>query len=111
MVSQEGGSPGSLLEHVQRAIVHGMSALRCYVNLLAAEADQRARRLAKDVVLMIILAGVALAGIIIFAAGLARWLDSCIGAPGAGAMIVGGGMVGLALLVLLVRAGRKERDQ
>jgi hypothetical protein len=59
---------------------------------------------------VLLLAGIGIAGTALFAFGAAQWIESHIGVPGSGAMIVGGGLMAIFLAVALTRATRKERD-
>ena len=101
---------GGLMEHVQRAVVHGLGALRCYVTMLLAEGERRGRRLLNQAMWALLLAGIGVAGAALFACGAAQWIESRLGAPGSGAMIVGMGLVAIFLAIVLTRALRKGGD-
>ena len=110
MTASSDGPSGGLLEHVHRVVVHALGALRCYMTILAAEGERRGRRLLAEAMWVLLLAGVGILGMALFAFGAAQWLESHIGTPGSGAMIVGMGLIVIFLAVALVRALGKERD-
>lgn len=110
MTSPNGGPQGGLIEHVHQAVVHGLGALRCYVTMLAAEGERRGRRLLEQAMWVLLLAGVGVAGVALFAFGAAQWIESRLGVPGSGAMIVGMAMIVIFLIIALTRTLRKERD-
>ena len=110
MGSPNDGSQGGLIEHVHRVLVHGLGALRCYITMVAAEAERRGRRLLDQAMWVLLLAGIGLAGVALFALGAAQWIESRLAVPGSGAMIVGMGLMVIFLAIALTRALRKERD-
>lgn len=110
MTEPDEGPQGGLLEHVQRVVVHGLGAVRCYITLLAAEGERRGRRLLDQAMWLFLLVGIGVAGVALFAFGAAQWIQSRLAAPGSGAMIVGMGLIILFLAIALARALRKERD-
>ncbi len=99
------------MDHLHRVVVHGLQALRCYIAMVAAEAERRARRLLDQAMWVLILAGVGVAGIALFAFGAAQWIDSRLAVPGSGAMIIGMGLIIIFLAISLARALRKEGDR
>ena len=101
---------GGLMEHIHRIVVHGLGAVRCYITMLAAEGERRSRRLMDLAMWVFVLAGIGVAGVALFAFGAAKWIESCLGVPGSGAMIVGAGLMAIFLAIALTRARRKERD-
>ena len=96
------------LERVRRAIAHAEGAARCYLALLAAEGRRMARRLMHEAVCMLALVGFGLIGLAVLALGLGAFLESRIGVPGSGQMIVGGGMVIVFLIGLYVIKAREQ---
>jgi hypothetical protein len=110
MTAPNGGPQGGMMEHVHRVVVHALRVLRCYITMLAAEGERRGRRLLAEAMWVLMLAGVGVAGAALFAFGAAQWIESRIGVPGSGAMIVGVGLMAIFLAVALTRATRKERD-
>jgi hypothetical protein len=110
MVEPDDRFHGGVMDHVQRVVTHALGALRCYITLVAAEGERRARRLLAEAMWVLVLAGIGLAGAILFALGVAQWIESRIGVPGSGAMIVGVGLMVIFLAVMLARSSRKERD-
>ncbi|HOX05691.1 MAG TPA: hypothetical protein PK280_04745 [Planctomycetota bacterium] len=110
MTALNDGSQGGLIEHVHRAVVHGLGALRCYITMFAAEGERRGRRLLDQALWVLLLAGTGVAGVALFAFGAGQWIESRLAVPGSGAMIVGTGMVAVFLAVALMRASRKEKD-
>jgi hypothetical protein len=104
----DGPQPG-LVEHVQRAVVHGLGTLRCYVTMLVAEGARHGRRLLDQALWMLLLAGVGVAGVALFAFGAGQWIESRLAVPGSGAMIVGTGLTVVFLAIALTRALLKER--
>ena len=110
MTTPNDGMQGGLLEHVHRVVIHGLGVLRCYITMLAAEGERRCRRLLDQMMWLILLAGIGVAGVSLFAFGAAQWIESKLGVPGSGGMIVGMGLMVIFLAVALTRAMRKERD-
>jgi hypothetical protein len=104
------GLQGGLMEHVQRILVHGLGALRCYITLLAAEGERRGRRLLDQAMWVLLLAGIGFMGVALFAFGAAQWIESRLAVPGSGAMIIGMALMVIFLAIALARALRKERD-
>ena len=99
------------MDHVQRAVVHALGALRCYITLLAAEGERRGLRLLDSLIWVLLLAGAGLVGMFLFGLGLARWLESRLDVPGSGAMIVGIGIIAIFLAVTLARVLGREREK
>jgi hypothetical protein len=110
MTEPSDGLQVGLMEHVQRVVVHGLGALRCYITMLAAEGERRGRRLLDQAMWVLLLAGIGVAGVALFAFGAAQWIESRLGMPGSGAMIIGTGLMLIFLSIALTRALRKERD-
>ena len=104
------GPQGGMLEHLHNVVVHGLGVLRCYITMLAAEAERRGRRLLDQAMWVFLLAGIGVTGVALFAFGAAQWIESRLGVPGSGAMIVGIGLMVIFLAIALTRAPRKERD-
>lgn len=104
--TDEGSETGGLADHIRRALAHADGAIRCYLALLAAEQERRARAFRQQTLWMVALTGFALIGVGLFAVGIARYLESRPLAPGAGAMAVGGVMIAVPLVVLIVRWAR-----
>jgi hypothetical protein len=98
---------GGLLEHLHRAVVHGLGALRCYINMLAAEGERRGRRLMDRALWVLLLVGVGVAGVALFAFGVGQWIESRLGVPGSGTMIVGAALLVIFLLIALARGLRR----
>jgi hypothetical protein len=98
------------MEHVHRVVVHALGALRCYITILASEGERRGRRLLAEAMWVLLLAGIGIVGMALFAFGAAQWIESHIGVPGSGAMIVGTGLIVIFLAVALIRVLGKERD-
>ena len=110
MTEPNDGVQGGLMALIQRILVHGLGALRCYITLLAAEGERRGRRLLDQAMWVLLLAGIGVAGVALFAFGAAQWIESRLAVPGSGAMIVGMGLMALFLAIALSRALRMERD-
>ena len=98
------------MEHVHRVVVHGLGVLRCYLALVSAEGERQGRRLLDQAMWVLLLAGIGVAGVALFALGAAQWIEHRLAVPGSGTMIVGAGLVALSLAIALARARRKERD-
>lgn len=96
------------LEHVRRVVAHAQEAARCYMALVAAEGRRLARSLMHEAVWMLALVGFGLIGVGVLAIGLAAFLESRIGVPGSGQMIVGGGMVVVSILGIYVIKAREQ---
>ena len=60
---------------------------------------------------MFLLAGIGVAGVALFAFGVAKWIESRLGSPGSGAIIVGLALIVIFLAIALARVLRKERDE
>ncbi len=110
MTEPNDGPQGGVMEHVQRILVHGLGALRCYITMLAAEGERRGRRLLDQAMWVLLLAGIGFLGVAFFALGVARWIESRLAAPGSGEMIIGMALMLIFLAIALMRALRKERD-
>ena len=110
MTAPNDGPQGGLMDHIQRVVVHALGALRCYITLLAAEGERRGRRLLAEAMWTLLLAGIGIAGAALFAFGAGQWIESRIGVPGSGAMIVGLVLIVAFLAIALARATRKGRD-
>jgi hypothetical protein len=94
-----------LIEHVHRAVDHGLGALRCYVALFAAES----RRVLDQALWVLLLTGMGVVGMTLFACGAAQWIESRMAVPGSGAMTVGMGLMVIFLAIVLTRVRRKAR--
>jgi hypothetical protein len=114
---KEGGAlPGSdddsaqtgVVDCIRRALAHAEGAIRCYAALFAVEAERRMRRALDQAVWTLALVGFGLIGVALIAFGVARHLENWTGAPGSGAMMVGGAMVGLFLAAMIFRWSRKQ---
>ena len=101
---------GGLLEHIHSVVVHGMGVLRCYITMIAAESERRCRRLLAQAMWVLLLAGVGVAAVALFAFGVGQWVESRLAVPGSGAMIVGMGLMVIFLVAVLACTTRKERD-
>lgn len=110
MGEPDDGLHGGVMDHIHRVLLHALGALRCYITLMAAEGERRGRRLLAEAMWVLVLAGIGLAGAVLFASGAAQWIESRIGTPGSGAMIVGMSLMVIFLAVMLARSSRKERD-
>jgi hypothetical protein len=100
-----------LIDRVQRVVVHALGALRCYITMVLAEGERRGRRLLDEGLWVLLLAGIGVVGIALFASGVAQWIESRLGVPGAGSMIVGMAVLVVFLAVALARILRWERGQ
>ncbi|MGD0999527.1 MAG: hypothetical protein ABSA67_02405 [Candidatus Brocadiia bacterium] len=110
MTEPNDGPQAGLMEHIQRILVHGLGALRCYITMLAAEGERRGRRLLDQAMWVLLLAALGFLGVGLFAFGAAQWIESRLSVPGSGAMIVGMALMVIFLSIALARALRKERD-
>ena len=110
MTAPTDGPQGGLMDHVQRALVHGLGVLRCYITMVAAEAERRGRRLLEYAMWGLLLVGIGIAGVALFAVGAAQWIESRLAVPGSGGMIVGMGLMVIFLAIMLRHALRKDRD-
>lgn len=111
MTAEDESRRSGVMDHVQRMVVHGMGVLRCYITMLAAEGELRGRRLLDRAMWLFLLGGVGVAGVALFAFGVSRWIESRLGVPGSGAMIVGMGLMVIFLAIVAARASRKEGDR
>jgi hypothetical protein len=110
MTPPNGGLQGGPMEHVHRVVIHVLGVLRCYITMLGAEGERRSRRLLAQAMWVLLLAGIGVAGLALFAFGAGRWIESRLAVPGSGAMIVGMGLMVIFLAIALTRTLRKERD-
>lgn len=109
MSGPDANATGSgFLEHVRRAAAHAKEAACCYLALVAAEGRRLARSLVHEAVWMLAWTGFGLIGVGVLAIGLAAFLESRIGVPGSGQMIVGGGMVVAFILGIYVIKARNQ---
>ena len=76
------------LDRVRRAAAHAEEAARCYLAIVAAEGRRLGRGLVHETVRMLAWTGFGLIGVGVLAIGLAAFLESHIGVPGSGQMIV-----------------------
>jgi len=97
------------LDRVRRALAHAEEAARCYLALIAAEGRRLARGLMREAVWMGALVGFGLIGVAVLVVGLAMLIESRIGVPGSGLMIVGGSMVAVFLVIMCVLKTREEK--
>jgi hypothetical protein len=107
--SDDNAAGGGLLDRLGRAFAHAEGAVRCYLALLAGEARRLVRGLMREAVWMAALVGVGLVGLAVLAFGLGTFIESRLGVPGAGLMIVGGAMVAVFLVGLFVVKAREEK--
>jgi hypothetical protein len=94
---------------LQRALEHAQEAARCYLALIAAEYRRLARGMMREAVWMGALVGFGLIGLGLLVVGLAIQVESRLGVPGSGLMIVGGSMVAVFLVVMVVLKAREEK--
>lgn len=83
--------------------------MRCYAALLAADAQQRFGGALRQALWAAGLVALGLMGAILFACGLAVFLDWVFGVPGFGLMVIGGLVLLAVLIVCLARRGRGRR--
>ena len=81
----------------------------CTLVLILGQAERRAVAVIRQAAWAFLLAGIALLGVVLLTCGLATFLESRIGLPGAGLMAIGGAILALVLVFALVRAGRKPK--
>jgi len=109
-VTQPDDNPkDGILEHLHGVVIHGLGVIRCYITMLAAEAELRGRRVLDHALWVFLLVGLGVAGIAFFSFGVAQWIQSRLSVPGSGAMIVGLALILLFVVIALARALRKER--
>jgi drug/metabolite transporter (DMT)-like permease len=96
------------LERVRRAVAHAEEAARCYLAIMMAECRRLGHGLVDQMVWMLAVVGFGLVGVAVLALGLATFLDSHIGVPGSGQMIVGGAMVAVFLVGIYIRKSRGQ---
>lgn len=97
-----------LLERVRRAAAHAEEAVRCYLAIVAAEGRRLGRGLVNEMVWKLAAVGFGLIGVGVLATGLAAFLESHIGVPGSGQMIVGAGMVVVFVVGIYVIMAREQ---
>jgi hypothetical protein len=96
------------LERARRVFAHAEGAARCYLALIAAEGRRLARRIVQEAVWMLALMGFGLIGVAMLSLGLGTLIESRIGMPGSGQMIVGCGMIILFFVGLHVIKAREQ---
>ena len=96
------------LDRVRRAIAHAEEAARCYLAIIAAEGRRLARGLMREAVWMGALVGFGLVGLAVLVVGLAMQVESRIGVPGSGYMIVGGSMVVIFFVGMCIIKAREK---
>jgi heme A synthase len=96
------------LDRVRRVLAHAEEAARCYLALIAAEGRRLARGLMREAVWMVALLGFGLVGLAVLVLGLAAFIESRIGAPGSGQMILGGLMVVIFLVAMVALKVREK---
>ena len=99
---------GGFLDRVRRVLAHAEEAARCYLALIAAEGRRLARGLMREAVWMAALVGFGLIGVAVFVVGLAMLIESCIGVPGSGYMIVGGSVVVIFFVGMFITKAREQ---
>jgi hypothetical protein len=97
------------LDRLRRALAHAEEAARCYLALIAAEGRRLVRGLMHEAVWMAALVGFGLIGVGLLVVGLAMLIESRLGVPGSGLMIVGGVMVVVFLVVVFILRAREEK--
>ncbi len=103
-------SPGSgVIAHLRQALAHAQEALRAYIALVTGQIERRVAAAVRQAMWTIILAGLALLGIILLACGLATFLESRLGVPGAGPMLMGGALLALVVILAATRNGGKPK--
>ncbi len=98
-----------VIAHLRRALAHAQEALLCFVALILGQVERRVAAVIHQAVWAFLAAGTALLGVILLACGFAAFLDSRLGVPGAGPMIIGGALLAVALAFVLFQAGRKRK--
>ena len=98
-----------LLDRLRRVLTHAEEAVRCYLAILAAEARRLVRGLMREAVWMAWLVGFGLVGLALVAFGLGTFIESRLGVPGTGLMIVGGVMVAVFLVGMVLAKAREEQ--
>ena len=110
MSDSDGNSTESgFLERVRRAVAHAEEAARCYLALIASEGRRLARGLMQEAFWCLALLGFGLVGLVVIVLGLAAFVESRIGVPGSGQMIIGGLMVVIFLCVVYVLRARENQ--
>lgn len=97
------------LGHVRRALSHAEGAIRCYLALFAAEAQRRVASALRQAVGALILAGLALLGATLVVCGIALYVESRVGVPGAGLAAVGAALLAALAVVVLARRGGRPK--
>jgi uncharacterized membrane-anchored protein len=106
-----GDERSGLVEHFRRAIAHAMDALRCYVSLITADAEQRLQRSLRSTVAAATWVAFSVVGLVFLAGGAAELIDSQVGekAPGIGRIIVGAVILAMfAVFLLAQRRGERQ---
>ena len=107
--TDKNGPVSGVIEHLRQAFAHAQEAARSYVALLTAQVERRVAAAVRQTMWITILAGLALLGLILLACGLATFLESRLGVPGAGPMVMGGALLAIVVILFAVRAGGKDK--
>lgn len=100
--------PG-VIAHLRQALAHAQEAVRAYVALVTGQVERRVAAAVRQAMWVTVLVGLALLGVILLACGLAAFLESRLGVPGAGPMVMGGALLAIVLILVGARAGGKDK--
>ncbi len=107
--AEPGPPEGGAVAHLRRALAHALDALRCTAALVLRQAERRAAALVRNAARLLLLVGLAILGVTLLACGLAGFLETKLGVPGAGPMIIGGIVLAAVGVFLVLGRGRSER--
>ena len=108
--SDSGRDHGTVWDHLQRALRHAEEAARHYLALIEGKAEAWGRKLVQRIVLAAALSACALLAVVFIFSGLAQLIQALFPRfPGAGYLIVGGGiLLGLCAALLLASRGKEK---
>jgi hypothetical protein len=106
---EKDSAPAGAIGHLRQALSHALEALRCVVALILGHVERRASAIVRQAIWGILLAGLALLGIVLLACGLAAFLESRIRVPGSGPMAIGGALLAVVVLIAVLRSKGKRR--
>lgn len=98
-----------VLDHVKNAWKHAEAIFRTYLSHLSGGAERTVGRVIRRAVCEAIVLVLGATGIVLLTWGVVKYLESLLSVPGAGHMIVGGGLLVVVALIFFVRSlGGKE---
>ena len=103
------GAPG-VVDHLKAALLHAMEAVRCYVAILTADAERRARDIVDSVLWSLAWLALGIVGVVFVALGVAHLFNEFIGMQSQGLvhLITGAIVLATFFAIHFVRKARRE---